>query len=61
MSWNPRTEPLLEATSSWFLTANNLNNIFKHAYGEGRNHAVKLEQSNCCFTSDGPATYYKDK
>lgn len=43
------------------LTENNLNNIFKRAYKEGKNHAVKLKQSNDYFKSDVPATYYKVK
>ena len=43
------------------LTKNNPNNIFKHACDEGKNHAVKLEQSNDCFRSDVLATYYKEK
>lgn len=31
------------------LTENNLSNIFKHAYEEGKNHAVQLEQCNDCL------------
>lgn len=43
------------------LTENNLNNIFNHAYDAGKNNGVKLEQSNDCFGSGVPATYYLDK
>lgn len=43
------------------LTENNQNNIFKYAYDEGKNRAVKPQQPNDCFRSDVPVTYYKDK